>query len=147
MLGPDSIARIVGVKIYGETAARPVEADLVIDATGRGSNPPIWLQVLGYREPKEDRVEVNMAYATCHFVRTTDHLDGASLASVPATPSNKRGGVIVAQEGNRWVVTLSARSGEKVPKDLKGFIEFARTLPRPTFTMSFLALKQSTNLN
>lgn len=123
--------RITGVKIHGEIAARPVQADLVIDATGRGSNSPIWLEVLGYREPKEERVAVNMAYATCHFFRSPDHLNGASLASIPATPTNRRGGVIVAQEGNRWVVTLSARSGERVPKDLKEFIEFARTLPAP----------------
>jgi 2-polyprenyl-6-methoxyphenol hydroxylase-like FAD-dependent oxidoreductase len=34
--------RITGLRIYSEKAARPVEADLVIDATGRGSNSPIW---------------------------------------------------------------------------------------------------------
>jgi 2-polyprenyl-6-methoxyphenol hydroxylase-like FAD-dependent oxidoreductase len=123
--------RITGLKIYGEKAARPVQADLVIDATGRGSNSPMWLDALGYRKPKEDRIEVNIAYATCYFFRTPDHLDGASLASIPATPTNKRGGVIVAQEGNRWVVTLTARSGERVPTDLGSFIEFARTLPAP----------------
>lgn len=123
--------RITGVKIYGETAARAVLADLIIDASGRGSNSPIWLEAFGYRKPKEGRVEANMAYATCHFFRTPDHLNGASLASIPATPTNKRGGVIVAQEGNRWVVTLSARSGERVPKDLTGFLEFARTLSAP----------------
>ena len=53
------------------------------------------------------------------------------MASIPATPNNKRGGVIVAQEGNRWVVTLTARSGETVPTDLGSFIEFAKTLPAP----------------
>jgi hypothetical protein len=72
-----------------------------------------------------------MAYATCHFVRAPDHLNGASFASIPATPNNKRGGVIVAQEGNRWIVTLSARSGETVPTDLEPFIEFAKTLSAP----------------
>ena len=104
-------------------------ADLVVDATGRGSHSPVWLETIGYRKPKEDRIEVNMCYSTCHFVRTPDHLDGASLASIPATPNNKRGGVIVAQEGNRWIVTLTARSGETLPTDLRSFIEFARTLP------------------
>jgi 2-polyprenyl-6-methoxyphenol hydroxylase-like FAD-dependent oxidoreductase len=123
--------RITGLKIYGEKAARPVQADLVIDATGRGSNSPIWLEAIGYRKPKEDRIEVNIAYATCHFLRNPDHLVGASMASIPATPNNKRGGVIVAQEGNRWVVTLTARSGETVPTSLGSFIEFARTLPAP----------------
>ena len=123
--------RITGLKIYGEKAARPVQADLIIDATGRGSNSAIWLEALGYRKPKEDKIEVNIAYATCRFLRTPDDLNGASLASIPATPTNKRGGVIVAQEGNRWVVTLTARSGETVPTNLRQFIEFAKTLPAP----------------
>ena len=123
--------RITGLNIYGEKAALPVQADLVIDATGRGSHSPSWLEAIGYRKPKEDRIEVNLAYVTRHFFRAPDHLNGASLASIPATPNNKRGGIIVAQEGNRWVVTLSARSGETVPTDLGSFIEFARTLPAP----------------
>ena len=121
--------RIIGIQIRGELAMRPVFADLVVDATGRGSHSPVWLETMGYRKPKEDRIEVNMCYATCHFLRTPDHLDGAFVASIPATPDNKRGGVIVAQEGNRWVVTLSARSGETVPTALGSFIEFAGTLP------------------
>jgi 2-polyprenyl-6-methoxyphenol hydroxylase-like FAD-dependent oxidoreductase len=123
--------RITGIQIDGEMAAQALPADLIIDATGRGSRSPIWLEALGYGKPKEDRIEVNVAYATCHFLRTPDHLNGASLASIPATPDNKRGGIILAQEGNRWVVTLSARSGETVPTDLRRFIEFARTLPAP----------------
>jgi hypothetical protein len=86
---------------------------------------------MGYRKPKEDRIEVNVCYATCYFHRTPDHLDGALLASIPATPNNRHGGIIQAQEGNRWVVTLSARSGETVPTDLGSFIEFAKTLPAP----------------
>jgi 2-polyprenyl-6-methoxyphenol hydroxylase-like FAD-dependent oxidoreductase len=132
VLGPISSSdnrRIVGIEISSEMEGRrPVMADLVVDATGRGSHSPSRLKAMGYTEPKEDRIEVNIAYATRHFRRAPDHLDGALLASIPATPSNKRGGVIVAQEGDRWVVTLSARSGEPVPTDLASFIEFARTL-------------------
>jgi 2-polyprenyl-6-methoxyphenol hydroxylase-like FAD-dependent oxidoreductase len=121
--------RITGIQIEGDMGTQPVLAGLVIDATGRGSHSPSWLEALGYRAPKEERVEVNVSYATCHFLRTPEHLDGASLASIPATPDNKRGGILLAQEGSRWVVTLSARSGEKVPTDLGSFVEFARTLP------------------
>jgi 2-polyprenyl-6-methoxyphenol hydroxylase-like FAD-dependent oxidoreductase len=124
-------SRITGIKIHNDTAARPMEADLVIDATGRGSNTPIWLDALGYSGLKEERIEVNMAYATRHFLRSPEHLNGACAASIPSTPSNRRGGVIVAQEGNRWVVTLTGRSGEKVPNELQGFIEFARKLSQP----------------
>ena len=41
-----------------------VAADLVVDATGRGSRGPAWLEELGYRRPVEDRVEVGIAYTT-----------------------------------------------------------------------------------
>jgi 2-polyprenyl-6-methoxyphenol hydroxylase-like FAD-dependent oxidoreductase len=123
--------RITGIRIGGEMAAQTLRADLVVDATGRGSRSPAWLEDLGYRMPREERIEVNMAYATCHFLRTRDHLNGASLASIPATPTNKRGGILVAQEGNRWVVSLTARSGDTVPTDLRQFVEFAKTLPAP----------------
>ena len=138
--------RITGIQIDGDMGSQPVPAGLIIDATGRGSHSPSWLEAIGYRKPKEDRIEVNMAYVTCHFLRNPDHLYGASLASIPATPENKRGGVIVAQEGNRWVVTMSARSGETVPTDLRQFIEFARTLPAPHIYNVISRAKRSANL-
>jgi hypothetical protein len=38
---------------------------------------------------------------------------------------------MLAQEGNRWTVTLIAHFGNYAPPELAGFIEFARTLPAP----------------
>jgi hypothetical protein len=40
-----------------------------------------------------------------------------------------RGGVMLAQEGPRWTVTLFAYFGNHAPVELEGFIEFAKTLP------------------
>jgi hypothetical protein len=51
--------------------------------------------------------------------------------TLPATPANKRGGVILAQEGDRWIVTMNGYCGTIVPTDLAGFIEYAKTLPAP----------------
>ena len=48
---------------------------------------------------------------------------------IPPTPEGKRGGVMVAQEGGRWTVTLITHFGVPAPEDLGGFVEFARTLP------------------
>ena len=39
-----------------------------------------------------------------------------------------RGGVVLAIEGDRWIVTLIGLTGERPPADLDGFIEYARTL-------------------
>jgi hypothetical protein len=41
---------------------------------------------------------------------------------IPPTPEGKRGGVMLAQEGGRWSVTLIGHFGEAAPLDLNGFV-------------------------
>lgn len=40
-----------------------MSADLVVDATGRGSRTPVWLEQLGYSRPVADRVEIGLGYS------------------------------------------------------------------------------------
>src|SRR5437763_12936622 len=35
----------------------------VVDATGRGSRTPVWLEQLGYARPEADRLEIGIGYA------------------------------------------------------------------------------------
>ena len=46
-----------------------LSADLVVDASGRGSHTPRWLEEMGYPKPLEERVEVALAYTTRSFRR------------------------------------------------------------------------------
>jgi 2-polyprenyl-6-methoxyphenol hydroxylase-like FAD-dependent oxidoreductase len=108
-----------------------LEADLTLDATGRGSRTPQWLEEAGYAKPKEERVEVALGYTTRFFRRHPNDLGGDIAVIIPPTPAGKRGGVMLAQEGDRWTVTLVAHFGNYAPEDLAGFIEFARTIPAP----------------
>jgi len=119
--------RVTGVKgSEGE-----IRADLVVDATGRGSHTPQWLEKIGYSKPKEERVEVELAYTTRFFRRWHEQLEGDMLVVIPPLPDQKRGGAMLAQEGDRWIVTLIGHFGQTAPSDLDGFIEYARTLPAP----------------
>ena len=120
-------ARVIGVRIGVQTLA----GDLVIDATGRGSRSPQWLESLGYEKPRDDTVQVGIGSATRFFRRRPTDLEGDVGVIIPPTPSGKRGGVVLAQEGDRWTVTLTARFGNYPPEDLPGFIEFACSLPAP----------------
>ena len=43
-------------------------------------------------------------------------------------------------EGNRWIVTLAGRHGERPPGDVDGFIAFAKTLRTPT---TYNAIRQA----
>jgi flavin-dependent dehydrogenase len=108
-----------------------LSGDLIVDATGRGSHTPHWLQMMGYEKSREDIVQVALGYTTRFFRRRADDLDGDVAAVIPSTPEGKRGGVILAQEGDRWAVTLFAHFGSYAPEDLEGFIDFATTLPAP----------------
>jgi hypothetical protein len=85
---------------------------------------------MGYDTPKQEKIEVNIAYATRQFRRVSHHLDGALLASIPANPENRRGGILLAQEGDIWIITMNSYGGH-VPTELPAFIEYARTLPAP----------------
>lgn len=120
--------RIVGAALNtGET----MRASLVVDATGRGSRTPEWLETLGYERPHEEKVEIGLGYTTRHFRREPTHLDGDHGAIVPPTPHGKRGGVMIAQEGDRWTVTLIAHFVSPAPQELHGFTWFASQLASP----------------
>jgi hypothetical protein len=86
---------------------------------------------MGYGRPIEERIEMNLAYSTRRFRRSPHHLNGASLAVIPATPKGRKGGVMIAQEGDFWIATLNAYCGESVPTELGAFIDFAKALPAP----------------
>lgn len=118
--------RITGVTLKDGTT---IAADLVVDATGRGSRLPDWLTALGYDAPVEERVQIGLTYTTRFFRRRPDHLRGEAGAVVPPTPQGKRGGVMIAQEGDRWSVTLIAHFVPGAPMDLAGFVDFTTRLP------------------
>jgi len=119
--------RVTAVRAGGQV----LPGDLVVDATGRGSRSPQWLEELGYKKPVEDVVQVGLGYTTRFFRRKPTDLNGDTAVVIPPTPKGKRGGVMLAQEGDRWTVTLIAHFGNYAPEELDGFVAFARTLPAP----------------
>jgi len=117
--------RITGVRIAGKA----LEADLVVDASGRASKSPAWLKDLGYDAPVEEKVEIGLKYTTRHFRRDPKEMGGNLGTVTPPTVSGKRGGVMIAQEDGCWTVTLIQHFGPHAPEDLPGFIEWSKTLP------------------
>ncbi|GAA1854399.1 FAD-binding monooxygenase [Pseudonocardia ailaonensis] len=103
-------------------------ADLVVDASGRASRLPDWLAELGLARPREDRVDVDLGYATRTFRRHPHHL-GGDLNALVSTVPRSRGGGAMAIEGDRWLVTLAGLLGDHPPTDDAGFRAFAASLP------------------
>lgn len=113
--------------LYGQ-GSRRLPADLVVDATGRGSRMPRWLAELGHTPPERDRVTVDLAYSTRLF-RLPPGALGDDLAVVTARfPGQRRSSIIERIENDHVMVTLAGVVGERPPSDLEGFREYARTL-------------------
>jgi hypothetical protein len=126
--------RITGVRVISEsneTAEQVLAADLVVDATGRGSRTPAWLEELGYPRPAEDRVRMDLAYTTRHF-RLREDPYGTDLSINPvASPANPRGAFFPKLGNGISMLSLTGILGDCPPGDLEGFLAFARTLPAP----------------
>jgi hypothetical protein len=65
------------------------------------------------------------------YRRRPEHLRGKEAIVMAACRPGWRFGVILAQEDERWIVTLGGYLGDHPPVDEAGYIEFARSLPKP----------------
>ncbi|HEY6331318.1 MAG TPA: FAD-dependent oxidoreductase [Blastocatellia bacterium] len=123
--------RVTGVRISsGSGAEEIVDADLIVDASGRGSQTPKWLRELGLPAPPEARVEINIGYASRIFARPKNLTDAPPLFVVPRPPAT-RAGAIFPIEDNRWMVTLAGWLADYPPETEKEFLEFAATVEVP----------------
>jgi flavin-dependent dehydrogenase len=112
--------------------SRAVDADMVIDAGGRGSRLSDWLGQLGHRRPEETVIDAHIGYATRVYAIPAAHDDRWKAAYVQAAPPrHQRGGIMFPIEGDRWIVTLIGGGGDYPPTDEEGFLDHARSLRSP----------------
>lgn len=124
-------SRILGVQLKGngeDAALEDLTADFVVDSTGRGSQSPKWLELLGYERPIESKITVNVGYATREYSRSVPDSE-AKAVLIAANAPDTRLGVLIPIEGKRWILTLAGTLGDYPPTDDAGFIAFARSLP------------------
>ena len=130
----DDRARITGIGIHHRSGRtrETLHADLIVDATGRGSQSPRWLESLGYTRPQESTIKVDVGYTSRTYRRNPGDLTGAKVVyALPTPPRERRMGGLFPIEGDRWLVTLGGWLGDHAPDDERGFLDFARSLPDP----------------
>jgi 2-polyprenyl-6-methoxyphenol hydroxylase-like FAD-dependent oxidoreductase len=129
--------RITGVEYRSserDGKTEQLEADLVVDASGRASQTPKWLESCGYDRPDETTVEVNIGYASRVFEPLLDgSRDWRIMALYGTPPGRTRTGYIFPIEGGRWLVSEVGFLKDFPPDDDEGFLEFARSLELPDF--------------
>ncbi|WP_424187208.1 hypothetical protein ACOBQX_05095 [Actinokineospora sp. G85] len=109
-----------------------IDADLVVEASGRTSKLPAWLRDAGF--PRPDRISVvgGCAY-TSRVFRPPSSPEWTTLAELPRAPDSPRGGVMVVTEDGDVLVTLMGSDGHRAPTGDEGFLDYARTLRSPDF--------------
>ncbi|WP_436908777.1 FAD-dependent oxidoreductase [Halosimplex marinum] len=117
---------VTGVTVREDGAVDAIDADLVVDATGRASRTPEWLADHGFAAPPEDRVGIDLQYASLRIERPPGD---RRMISVPADPPETRGAVLIPIEGGQWDVLLAEVHADDAPADREAVLAFADDLP------------------
>jgi 2-polyprenyl-6-methoxyphenol hydroxylase-like FAD-dependent oxidoreductase len=124
--------RVTGVRVSGPAGPRhTLPADLVVDASGRGSRTQRWLGELGYPPPPADRVSIGLRYVSRTFAAPATALGQDIMVAIAPPPRGGRSGVMQRIEGDRVLVTLAGARGDRPPLDPDGFASYAGTLAAP----------------
>ncbi|MFE5033632.1 FAD-dependent oxidoreductase [Streptomyces sp. NPDC056683] len=133
--------RVTGVRISSKTPAGDsatageavLDADLVVDAGGRGSRIVHWLEALGVTGIPERTVDSGLVNATRIYRRPegAEHFPLTVLHANPYASRPGRSGMVLPIEGDRWMVSLAGTRGGEPPADPDGFLEYIRRLPDP----------------
>ncbi|MFZ3473713.1 NAD(P)-binding protein [Streptomyces sp. 4.24] len=138
--GPDGRS-VTGVQLRH---GGPLAARLVVDATGRASKAPDWLTALGHAAPEVTRYDSRLGYSSRYFEIPADPGRRWQGLYVQSRPDLPRGGVLMPQDGNRWLVTLIGNGEHAPPVEDEAFFSFARSLRSPAL---YDAIRDATPLS
>ena len=125
-LTDESDIGIAGVTVRDEGGETDIPAELVVDASGRTSTTPSWLDDHGFAAPEVEEVQIDVVYSTAIIERPPDD---RRTFFVPHEPGRTRGVGMFSIEDGRWQATLFGVHGDHPPTERNAFIEFAESLP------------------
>ncbi|MGW8762543.1 NAD(P)/FAD-dependent oxidoreductase [Streptomyces sp. NPDC055815] len=132
-------SRVRGVRLRergagGEKETKVLEADLVVDASGRSTKAADWLADIGAEAPHEETIDTGLAYGTrVYRSPETPETDALGYYIVP-NPAQEYGAVVLPLGDGRHLVTLSGLRGNEPPTEEGAFEEYAKRLPHPVIT-------------
>jgi 2-polyprenyl-6-methoxyphenol hydroxylase-like FAD-dependent oxidoreductase len=116
--------RVTGVRVATQGAPEQVlMADLVVDASGRGSRTPVWLAELGYGRPDEEEVVIDVRY-TSTLVRLAPGAVRETLTVIGPTDERSGGMSMAAYEDGTWMFTVFGYGDGYQGLDYAGMVEF-----------------------
>jgi len=124
--------RIIGVKIENN---KIINANFIIDATGRTSSNYKWLKEHDLETPYEEKIKIGMGYTSMLFKPKQEYLKNCNWKALfvyPYAPYNTKYGAVIPIEkdknGDRYMVALSGALEDHASRDKEGFLNHAKLL-------------------
>lgn len=134
-----TLGRVTGVLL---DSGDSVPADLVVDATGRGTRLPVWLAKWGYERPREEVIYVGIAY-TSQRVKIPDGLLTEKVVVAGASDAQPLGIGMLYYEDGVWNMTTFGVGRVEPPQNFAQMCDLADEI-LPAHVSS--ALRQGTPL-
>ncbi|MER5482609.1 pyridine nucleotide-disulfide oxidoreductase [Streptomyces sp. NPDC002812] len=143
--------RITGVKIRtADGMHQVINADLVVDATGRATRTPQWLTDLGVPEIPMSEVDSGLTYASRDYQVPPGAERDFPIVNIQADPAAAgpgQAGTIFPIEEGRWRVSLSGTRGGHPTAVNDAFETFARELRHPLIAEFLAGAKPLTDVH
>jgi hypothetical protein len=117
-----------------------LDADLVVDCSGRSSRASEWLTSLGYPQVELEVVDAQAGYSTCWYqAPPADHRPAnwwwkgifLSPSAKPTREEDYYVALILPIEGDRFLLTLASWGGRMLPADHESFAALCGRLRSP----------------
>ncbi|MBW0019870.1 MAG: oxidoreductase [Mycobacterium sp.] len=128
VLGPQDAD---GAKDAGHADYLP--ADLVVDAAGRGTRLPVWLEQWGYQRAPEATIDLGISYAT-HQLRIPDGLIQEKVVVAGASHDKSVGLGMLFYEDGTWAMTTFGVARVQPPRTFPEMLALAEDLLPDHFT-------------
>jgi 2-polyprenyl-6-methoxyphenol hydroxylase-like FAD-dependent oxidoreductase len=121
--------RINGVRIANREsgAEELLGADVVVDAMGRGSRTPVFLESLGYQRPVEDELAIRLTYSSQPFYVPPGTLQ-KKVYVYNFVPGRPKAVSVFGYENDTWMLTIQGIMGQETPFDHAEMLEFAASV-------------------
>ena len=104
-----------------------VSADVVVDAAGRGTRLPVWLEQWGYQRPPEKTVEVGIGYAS-HQFRLPEGAVRERVIVAGASVQQPLGLGLLGYEDGTWTLTTFGVAKVEPPRTFPEMLALAKEI-------------------
>ena len=131
---------VTGVVLHrrSDGAVLSLHAQLVVDATGRGSRSPVFLERLGYGRPDEEELAVRVSYASMP-IRMPEGTLHEYLFFRLFEPGRPRGFTLVRCEDDLWMMCAGTLGTVAPPSNRAELLDFAAEIAPPHVTAAIRA--------